>query len=720
MASEVSVHYPAEGIGRILLRGGRGNLLSADLLAALHGALSQMLASAALRAVLIGAEGRSFSYGIDPGHPDSVEGARTLRAICDLIETATVPVVAALQGAAMGAGFELALAAHFRVARIDARLALPDIVLGVPPMAGATQRLPRLTDPEAALDVLLTGRSVTALKAERMGLVDAVVDQDLDTAALRFAERLVAERVGPRPTLQQPLPDFDSLHHAVATRRAMLAAAGPVEAPGRILDCVDAAAMLPPDTAMEFEAVAYEDCANSATARALHHVARAERQMREAARARSTAARPPRRIGIWGWGPEAASLAALFLSSGARVTMAAPDETCLAAGVAAVDTVLTGRAAKLGAEAVGRNNPWDRLSGVIGMAGLGRSVLVVEAGDGAWREREDAYPALAGALPAGGILAATGPLAEPDRLAQVIDGRRDLVWLNRPDLGLHPGLCEIVGHKGAAPDIVARMAVLMQEVSPTMLVSTGQSTLLSIFVALLEAGDALVEEGASPYDIDAVMRDWGFAVGPYELADRLGLPALLALRARRPESRDPLSAPILLLGQLVADGWTGRAAGRGFYRYHGPDETAQPDQAVLDLAASSRDLIGKIPQPVSAQTIRAELLAAMVQAGAALWRRKAVQTVGEIDLAVIHGLGLAKWRGGPMQAADEAGLLSIRRKLLQMAARRPEAEIWTPDPLIAELIKNGRGFEELTRDDPAPFAPSAQGDADHDHHQAEC
>ncbi|MBL3567378.1 hypothetical protein JMM59_20585, partial [Rhodovulum sulfidophilum] len=180
------------------------------------------------------------------------------------------------------------------------------------------------------------------------------------------------------------------------------------------------------------------------------------------------------------------------------------------------------------------------------------------------------------------------------------------------------------------------------------------------------------------------------ALGPYRMADRLGLSQLLALRRRQPGGDDPELRPVLILGQLVREGREGYLAGQGYYRY-GAGGAAGPDPQVAEIVAAAREVlaVGTLRDFAEAE-IQARVLAGMVQAGAALLRRGGVSSAAELDLAAVHGLGVARWRGGPMRAADEAGLLSVRKTLRALAAERPRGGIWDLDPLLAETIKNGR------------------------------
>lgn len=267
-------------IGVITLAAPPVNALGHAMRAALDHALDDLLADTALRAILILAEGPLFSAGADIREFGTAPRAPRLTDICRRIETATIPVIAVLQGAALGGGAEIALAAHYRLGGPAARIGLPEVRLGLIPGAGGTQRLPRLIGAEAALTLMTEGQSLDAAEAEATGLIDGLLPDPTPAAALAFAEGLVARDLGPRPTLS--LQDFTAeggiwLDAVTAVRRAL--ATAPMAAHHRIVDCVEAALLLPPEEGLAFERTAFEDCLASPESGALRHLFLAERRV---------------------------------------------------------------------------------------------------------------------------------------------------------------------------------------------------------------------------------------------------------------------------------------------------------------------------------------------------------------------------------------------------------------------------------------------------------
>ncbi|MBL3586200.1 enoyl-CoA hydratase/isomerase family protein [Rhodovulum sulfidophilum] len=687
MAPLLAVEHPAPGVVRLVLDAPPDNALTAPLRDALDAGLTAALAAGSTRAVMIAARGTVFSAGASPA-PSGM--AAPLGAICGRIDAAEVPVVALLPGPATGPGCELALACHYRVATRAAALCLPDIALGLPPQAGTTSRLPRLTDPVTALEMMLSARPLSASRARQAGLLDALVDGDLDAAGLRFVLGLLVEGAGPRPAPSRPMPEFRALQALLQRLRAGTAPDGAVRARRAVLDCVEAAAMMPAEAALAFEEAAVEDCRDSAVHRALCHLAEAEQALTARARDWAEAGPAPRRVGIWGWGPQAAALGAALLTAGPSVRLGAPDAATLGLGLVEIEALLDAARLTAGWDEATRVRYRSRLSAGPGPSALTECDAVIEAGSGTMSERQARFPDLARVAAPGAVLAATGGLASPSALGAPAGREADTVWFHLPEAVPGCRLAEVIRSPRTGPRPVAVFGALARRLERLVLVAERESPSLVLLLGALDAADAMVEAGAAPAAVDAAMEAWGMALGPYRMADRLGLSQLLALRRRQLGGDDPELRPVLILGQLVREGREGYLAGRGYYRY-GAGGAAGPDPQVAEIVAAAREVlaVGTLRDFAEAE-IQARVLAGMVQAGAALLKRGGVSSAAELDLAAVHGLGVARWRGGPMRAADEAGLLSVRKTLRALAAERPRGGIWDLDPLLAETIKNGR------------------------------
>lgn len=671
------------GIGWITIDHPPVNALSAAVRSGLADALARASADPAVRVIVLRGAGANWSAGDDItefGRP--VEGI-ALADLCARFAAEAKPVIAALHGAALGGGLELALAARLRLAAAGTELGLPEVSLGLVPGAGGTQRLPRLIGARAALGLMLSGLPVSAARAEEIGLVDATVDGDLDDAAEKLARAHidgVAELPGPDE--RRDAPDPQLWLAAVAEARAGLGR-GRLPAPGRIIDCVEAALLLPEAEGFDFERAAFGDLVATPEAAALRHAFLAERRAARQPGPDGTAPRPVVHVGVIGGGVTGAGLAAALLSAGYRVTMIERDADALAEGLALVAAhhdraVQSGR---LTAEA--REAEWDRIEGSIDLQELEAADLVIEAAIDEMGETRT-------------ILADLDRVLKPGAVIAVVTARLDLAALaagtGRPGdvIGLHvlrpvdsARLVEVAVPEGTAPEVVATAFALIRRLGKLAVRSAATPGLIGgrVAAAARAAMDGLVEAGASPYEIDRAMADWGYATGPYQAADRAGLAA---------------SGAPSMDGRLHAAGRTGRAAGQGYYSYAEGARLGREEAGVLALIAAEREARGIVARPVGMKEIQRRALAAMANEGARLVMEGVALRPSDIDAAMIAGHGFPRWRGGPMRAADQDGLLALRNDLRGYAAA--DGPFWEPSPLWDELIKYGKRFGDLDED----------------------
>jgi 3-hydroxyacyl-CoA dehydrogenase len=657
----------SDGIACLTLSHPPVNALSRALAGDLIAALDIVLADPSTRAVVIRAAGRTWPAGADIAELAAGPATRTPEVVAR-IAGAPVPVVALLHGTVLGGGLEIALAATARIARPGTQLGLPEVTLGLAPGAGGTQRLPRLVGPRRALAMLLSGRPVEARAALVMGLIDAIAEaaDPLPEVQALVRDLVAAGRAGASVALDPPAAAADWLA-AVAAARAALPRTQTTPAPARIIDCVEAAALLPPEAAMIFERTAFEDLWATSQSAGLRHAFLAERRAARSRRLDGAAVRGIDAILVLGGGAAAAALAHAAIAAGVAVTLAAPDEAQLTAALSAVAT------AQERARAAGRSSAavieveWARITGSVGLPQDVAGDLVLRA------DRQMPVPAgrpLAElSLPPVGRSGAAMLLAPGDRLAEVVAGPQ------------------------ATPAALAAIAGLARRIGRVAVVSgvgvDGLSPLGTLLRALGVAADHMVAHGASPYAVDRVLEAWGMAAGPFRLRDRGGPRAAAA--APRPGS---------LMALVAAE--IGR---RPVYRTGGGG--IDPDR--LALIAAARDAAGIAPRPWSEDEIIARVLGALANAGARLIEAEPGLKPAAIDAAMILGAGFPRWRGGPMHAADCAGILQMRNRLRDFAradevlgATAPGADalgsgtpLWTPVPLWDRLVREGSRFGDL-------------------------
>jgi 3-hydroxyacyl-CoA dehydrogenase len=557
------------------------NTLTGPVQAALLAALQVVEADASISAVILRGEGRVFSAGVDIREAGQAARRAELAALCRRVEEFPRPVIAALHGTALGAGCELALAAHYRIANASAVLGLPEVGLGLVPGAGATQRLPRLVGAEAALQVMLSGAPLRAAEALVLGLVDRVVSENLGEAALAMA----VEGLGPRPTRDRREGFRDMLAYQAAVARARAVHKfSPLPAPARIIDCIEAAALLPYDMGLAMEATAFEDLAATPQAHGLRHAFQAERRALQPPALDQTGAGQAlpvvQTLGVWGAGDPATALAHQALAAGLGVVLCDESRPRLADAL--------GRIAALQDQAVAaghltedaRDSAWAHLSSAMTVQALAGLDLIVRA-EGLDLPQAAVLGAAAGpgdvgiTVPegAGGLAELScGAAAVPDLIARLVALGRRLQWRvvtvgpgGPVELGLRLALDAAERHlmaTGQTPEAVTAalrafgLGGPVTSALPAM--PRGGGTIVQACLAAMAAeGARMLADGRArrPCDIDSVALLSGLVPrwqgGPMFLADQRGL---MVLRADLRKWDDPVFAVPDLLDALIADG----------------------------------------------------------------------------------------------------------------------------------------------------------------------
>ncbi|HHB80837.1 MAG TPA: 3-hydroxyacyl-CoA dehydrogenase, partial [Aliiroseovarius sp.] len=314
------------------------NALGADLRKKLMRRVERAEGDPAVRAIVIRAAGRTFPVGADVREFGLVPQPPLLPALCDRIEAAQKPVVVAIHGNALGGGLEIALAGHYRIADARARLGLPEVLLGILPGAGGTQRTPRLTGARPALDMMLSGKPISAQQALKIGLIDRISGDDLAKEATAWAHELAEAGAPPRRSRDQRVgfADPDAYLKATAERRQSLQN-NRLPAPARIVECVEAALLTPFDTGLAMERAAFEDCVTSDEAAALRHAFFAERLVGKVPELERATARDVDQVGVVGAGLMGAGIALVCLDAGLAVTLVERNQEALEAGLARIE-----------------------------------------------------------------------------------------------------------------------------------------------------------------------------------------------------------------------------------------------------------------------------------------------------------------------------------------------------------------------------------------------
>lgn len=674
------------------------NALGNTVCVGLIEAIARAEADIAVQAILIHGQGCSFPSGADIKEFDVPPLAPSLPQVCDRIEACIKPVIAALHGTVLGDGLELALAAHYRIAQVGTKIGLPEVNLGLPPGAGGTQRSPRLCGVAFALSLMLSGKPIGAFFAKKRGLIDEVCKEKVLTAGLGLARDIITNGAAARRTLERREALQDPIANLSAIQDARDGVAGSVLlAPAKIVDCVEASLLLPPEAGKIFERTAFEDCLASDQSVALRHVFMAERLASKVPEQVLGKPRGIENVGIIGGGTMGAGIAVSMLEGGLNVVMVERDAASLEAGLGRVLAVFEQSVAKNRLTPELMNERLARLSGSLQMSDLAEVDLAIEAVVEDRAVKEDVFAQLDAVLKQGAILATNTSYLDIDELAATVSRPQDVVGFHFFSPANIMRLLEIVVAEATSDDVVASGFVLANRLGKIGVRAGVTDGFIGnrILKAYRLAAEYMVEDGASPYQVDRAMRDFGFGLGPFQVYDLAGLDIAWAQRKRLAATRDPAIRYTGFGDKMCEAGWFGQKTGRGFYWYVDGSRSGQEDQAVLDLIADVRGAKGIRARQFRDDEIQRRCLLAMVNEGAKLLEEGIALRPSDIDVVMIHGYGFARWRGGPMQMADQVGMLQIRNDLNRFDTE--DTQIWHPAVMLDTLILNGQEFGSLNK-----------------------
>ena len=656
----------------------------------------------AVRAVVLAGAGKVFLGGADIREFGQPRQPPLLTEVCNAIEALDKPVIAAVQGPALGGGLEIALAAHFRVAGPRGEFALPEVLLGLMPGAGGTQRAPRLVGAKAALDLMLSGRRLQSDSALAVGLVDRLADDPV-VEAVAWARALARENAPPRRSRDaRALADREAARAAVqAAREDVQHKQGQLFSPACIVDAVEATLELPFDEGLHREAELFARCLASPQREALVHVFLAEREVAKVPEAAAAAPRAIGRVGVVGGGTMGAGIAVALLDAGLEVTLVERDAPSLARGCATVEKVYDGLVSKARLSREARAGRLARLHGAVGYAALSDADLVIEAVFEDMAIKKAVFVDLAGVCKPGAVLATNTSYLDIDEIAECTARASDVIGLHFFSPANVMKLLEVVVPRQAAADAVAtgfELARRLRKVAVRAGVCDGfiGNRMLAVY---RRAAEYMVEDGASPYDVDGALRGFGFPMGPFQVMDLAGGDIAWATRKRRAATRPAEERYVHIADRLCDRGWFGQKTGRGWYRYAEGDRRGQPDPEVLAIVDEERRRAGRRERSFSSQDIVQRYLAAMVNEGANVVAEGVALRPLDVDVVLVDGYGFPRHRGGPMLYADHEGLQALLARMQAWAAE--DARFWRPSELLVDLASRGERFAALN--------PSADG-----------
>ena len=666
------------------------NALSSSLRSALVTALGEARSNAAVEAVVLTCAGRTFIAGADISEFGQPPQKPTTPDVIEAIEGMGKPVVAALFGTPMGGGFEVALGCHFRVAAPGARMALPEIKLGLMPGAGGTQRLPRLAGMDKALAMILSGDPISAQDALACGLIDEIADGDITKAAVVFGRRVLAEKrplvlARARADKLAPLKADPGAFDALAAK-SVRRVGGPL-APARALRSLRDAIELPVDEALARERASFLDLVATEESKAQRHIFFAEREASKVADLRDVKSSEIKQAAVIGAGTMGGGIAMCFANVGIPVMLVESAQDALDRGLATIEKNYQISAARGGLPKDDVARRMALLRPTTNLASAADADLIVEAVFEDMGVKNEVFSALDRIAKPGAVLATNTSYLDVNAIAAVTGRPESVVGMHFFSPANVMRLLEVVRGAKTSPQALATAVGIGRKIGKTPVVVgvchgfVGNRMLRPRSIEV----ERILLEGALPQEIDAAMTAFGFAMGPLAVGDLAGLD--IGWRVRKATG---LKAPIA--DQLCELGRFGQKTGRGFYIYEPGSRTPRPDEEVEHLILTTSKKLGISRHRFEAKDIVERLLFPMVNEGARILEEGIAQRAGDIDVIWIYGYGFPSWRGGPMHYANTVGLAHVRDRLKTFAAQTGDRQ-HAPAPLLAKLAAEGKGFE---------------------------
>jgi 3-hydroxyacyl-CoA dehydrogenase len=683
-----------EGVAVIAIDNPPVNALSLAVRTALMESLERAAADPAVQAIVVTGAAGSFAAGADIKEVASgaVLTPPITRDIQARMEAIGKPIVAAIEGVALGGGFELALACHWRVASPQAKVGLPEVKLGLIPGAGGTQRFTRLAGPAAALDAITSGAQIPGARALELGLLDALAPDAL-AGASEFARRAAREA---RPL--RIVSDAEDKLHGVDTglfaefRRKIESKARGQLAPWRIIDSIEAACTLPKAQAFARERACFIECRDSPQRAALVHVFFAEREARRIPDlAGDVQPLPIRRAAVVGAGTMGGGIAMCFANAGIPVTLLEVSSEALARGRALIEKNYQGSVARGSLPQARADAALALISGTGDYQALASADIVIEAVFEDLKVKQEVFARLDAVTAAHAILATNTSTLDIDAIAASTRRPQAVVGTHFFSPANVMKLLENVRGSRTSPATLATVMALGKTLGKVTVLAGNCDGFIGNRMLMYYGAEAefLLEEGATPEQIDRVVEAFGFAMGPLAVRDLAGNDVGFAIRKGRRLPADERWSPIL--ERMVGAGRFGQKSGKGFYRYEGRTRVADPEVLSL-IEGVSRDL-GIQRRVIGDEEILDRLLHPLVNEGARIVEEGIAMRAGDVDVVYVNGYGFPAYRGGPMYWAEQAGLGRVVDTMRRLAPTHGAR--WRPAPLLERLAASGAGWDSL-------------------------
>lgn len=648
-------------------------------------------------AIVLRCEGRTFIAGADItefGKPPMAPG---LPEVLSAIENSSKPVIAAIHGTALGGGFEVSLACHYRCANASAKVGLPEVKLGLLPGAGGTQRVPRIAGVKAALEMITSGNPVAAANAKTMGLIDEVIEgDDLQAGSIQYAKDLVAAGA-PLKRIRDITIDPSSVEPGFfdGARKKLAARARGAIAPDKIVSCIEAAVKLPMDKGLERERELFTELVTSPESAAMRHIFFAERQ---AAKIKdlpeNTALRPVNKVAIIGGGTMGGGIAMCFANVGIPVVMVEVNDEALQRGLGIIKknygiTVQKGKLAE------------DKMAGLLQLItgttdynDIADVDLVIEAVFENLDLKKEIFAKLDAVCKQGAILASNTSYQDIDAIAAATKRPQDVLGLHFFSPANVMKLLEVVRGEKTADDVLATSMAIGKKIGKVCALSRVCYGFIGnrMLAGYGREAQMLLMDGCTPTQVDSALENFGMAMGPLAMGDLAGLD--VGYKARQARTDLPDDPKLYRMGTLLVEmGRYGQKTGSGFYKYDPQTRARMPDPEVEAMIIAEAEKLGVERKSIDDEEILARCFYPLINEGALILEEGIAQRPSDIDVVYVFGYAFPAAKGGPMHYADSIGLKKIYDKICEYRDTYGE-EYWKPAPLLKQLAESGSTFAQ--------------------------
>jgi 3-hydroxyacyl-CoA dehydrogenase len=648
-----------------------------------------------IKAVLVVGEGRAFIAGADITEFGKPPMEPNLPDLCTRIESSPLLVIASMHGVTLGGGLEVALGAHYRIGQPSARLGLPEVHLGLLPGAGGTQRLPRLTGSDKAIEIMISGRQIKAPEAHEMGLLDKVEEGDPQEVGLAYAAELLSNGATRRAVSELPAPasiDWEAAHEG-----ALKKGRGQVNT-GVIVRAVQAASELSFKDGMARERALFSELLKSDQSKGMIHAFFNERAVSNLPELKGVTPRALNAIGVIGGGTMGAGIATAALLAKLNVVLIETGQEQADAAKGRIEGNLQG-ALKRGKISQPQYDALTTaaLTVATDYASLGDVDLVIEAVFEDMAVKKEVFGKLDAACKAGAILASNTSYLDIDEIAAATSRPADVIGLHFFSPAHVMKLLEVVVADKTAVDVVATgfdLGKRLGKISVRAGVCDGfiGNRILAVYRT---AADHMVLDGASPYQIDRALTGFGFAMGPFAVADLAGLDIGWMTRKRKAAGRHADERVPTYIDGLCEQGHFGRKTGEGYYLYEAGSRASVPNPKIPELIAAEQAELNITPRDFTDQEIVRRYMCAMVNEAAKVVEEGIARRPADVDMVLLFGYGFPRFGGGPLKWADLQGLATVLADIERFA--QEDAWFWQPASLLKTLVAEGRSFDDLNR-----------------------